>query len=481
MRFSFPITKIEKQADGSLLVGGCATDESIDSQGDILDFGGSVKAFEGWRGNVREAHDPKKPVGKALNVTFDETRKAIDVEAFISAGAPETQQKLLDGVLRSFSVGGGNPTKVRMEKVGDKMVRRVLEWPMSELSVVDVGANPNANIELVKADGVATEALAVEAVPVPEPEAKPEPNRFAEKLTKAIEDATPAPAAAPVKTPAPVETKAEEPGTKKGDESGVEEESQDGDAICPKCMKVHKDGMEECMKEELAAPAEMGKAEEPVEVKKAFEEWDIRQALDILEGLQSLLFNESAEEGEPPAEKVALESAITNVKAFIASEARELAASGIEASAKPSLVKMFAAALDARDAKLIKTFEEKITKSAAPAAPADIFKVTDGDQLAEGIGKGLSTALAPIAKAHVELKGFIEAELKDVRKSIVELGKTAAVPMPLRTVPREEILPRRVSVNEVETLEKALSTATHPEAQVYLRQQIALAKARPQG
>ena len=123
------------------------------------------------------------------------------------------------------------------------------------------------------------------------------------------------------------------------------------------------------------------------------------------------------------------------------------------------------------------SIEAAITKMKSPVAPADMFKVHNGDQLAEGIGLGLSAALEPITKANVELKGLIESEFKDVRKSIVELGKTAAVPTPLRTVPREAFGPAGASDAGLIALEKALMSTSNPEAMAALRQQIALAKA----
>jgi hypothetical protein len=478
MRLIIPITKFEKLADGSMSVEGCATSEAVDSQGDILDYEGSKKAFGDWPGNVREAHDPKKPVGKRLDMWFDDETKKIHVKSFVSKGAPETQAKIEDGTLGAYSVGGGNPTKVVMEKHDGKQVRRVLEWPMTELSLVDVGANPDTNgLTLVKADGVATEILAEEVPPAVADAA----NRFAAAILKAVEPKveTPAPVVLPpaVEPPAPETEKAAAPEVEK---SG---------AICEKCNKVHKEGVEACEKEDLAAAktetpeqtkADAVETEKTVEApatKKTFEEWDIRAALDILEGLKSLLFNESVEaDAEPPKQRVALETAIENVKTFIASEAAELAATAadgsapIAAAAQPTFLKALA--------RRLASIEEAITNVKTPGeVPADLFKVHDGDQLAEGIGKGLSAFLDPITKANAELKGLIESEFKDVRKSIVDLGKTAAVPTPLRTVPRDDFAPRVASDNGVLALEKALMSTTNPEAMAVLRQQIAIAKA----
>jgi hypothetical protein len=182
MRFTIPISKFEKLEDGRMKIIGLASDETRDSQGDVLDYDGTKKAASFWRGNIREAHDPKKPVGKALNLTFDDKARTFGVEAFISSGAKDTQAKIEEGVLGSFSVGGSNPTKVRMTKIGGIPTRVIEEWQMTELSVVDAPANPNANFELVKADGVATELLAGE------PESlEVATNRFAKAIRAELE------------------------------------------------------------------------------------------------------------------------------------------------------------------------------------------------------------------------------------------------------------------------------------------------------
>ena len=184
MRFAFPITKFRKLDDGRLEIEGLASDETIDSQGDIVDFDGLKRAAVHWRGNIREAHDPQKPVGRALEISFNDQERKMFVRSFVSAGAPETQAKVLDGTLRAYSVGGSNPTRVTYEKIGDLRVRRVHDWNMSELSLVDAPANPNANFELIKADGTATAALADDVL---EAAAQKVANRFADAVLDALE------------------------------------------------------------------------------------------------------------------------------------------------------------------------------------------------------------------------------------------------------------------------------------------------------
>lgn len=153
-RAGLPITRTEKLEDGRLVVEGCATSEALDGDGTVLDYDASKKAFEVWKGNIREQHDPKKAVGRALEITHDDVARSILVRAFISAGAQDTQAKILDGTLGGFSVHGV-ATELKMEKAANgKPFERVTKWLMDELSVVDVGSNPDTNgIKLVKADG----------------------------------------------------------------------------------------------------------------------------------------------------------------------------------------------------------------------------------------------------------------------------------------------------------------------------------------
>lgn len=269
VRLSFPITKFTKLEDGSLEVEGVATDESIDSQGDILTYEGSKAAFNGWRGNVREQHDVHKAVGKALEVAFDDKARAITVKARITSGAPDTITKIEDGVLTCYSVGGGKPTKVSKKNVGGKIVRVVEEWPMNELSVVDAGANPNATFQLVKADGIATELLATD-LPAAVADAS---NRFAAAILKAVKDEKAGKAA------------------KEGDEPDADEPDEGDDTAdepkkCDKCDAVHPDGVEECDKAQLAS-ANTARAKKGVEEAKA--KHKVAQAKEQLAGAQAKL------------------------------------------------------------------------------------------------------------------------------------------------------------------------------------------------
>ena len=162
---TFPITKIDKE---KRLIRGVATAEILDSQGEVLSYEGSKKAFEEWRGNVREMHQPKA-VGKSVEIEFDDTARSIAVISHISLGAQDTWEKILDSTLEDYSVGGKRvkSTIKRVDEVPERVfaagkerpetVRWTDGWKMNELSVVDVGALPGSSFALVKVvDGVPT-------------------------------------------------------------------------------------------------------------------------------------------------------------------------------------------------------------------------------------------------------------------------------------------------------------------------------------
>lgn len=156
-RAVIPFSKMEKMDDGRLMIEGIATSEALDGDNEIIDYASAKAAFAAWPGNIREQHDPKKAVGRALEVIADDATKQITVRAFISSGAPETQAKCLDGTLSCYSIGGTVdkrvPEKATKADGSEIDVRRVIMESLSETSVVDQGCNPETAFALVKTVG----------------------------------------------------------------------------------------------------------------------------------------------------------------------------------------------------------------------------------------------------------------------------------------------------------------------------------------
>ena len=154
---SFPIEMIKAE---ERIVTGVATADNIDSSGDIIEFGASATAFKAWRGNIREMHAPIA-VGKAIDyepidLEIDGAlHKGMRLSAFVSKGAQSTWEKVLDGTLAAFSVGGKILEKNIDETLSKQMgrpVHRISKYELGEVSLVDNPANPAAVVELVKSN-----------------------------------------------------------------------------------------------------------------------------------------------------------------------------------------------------------------------------------------------------------------------------------------------------------------------------------------
>ena len=160
LRLSMPFSKVDQERR---IVSGFATLDNVDRQNDIVTAEASMKAFKKFRGNIREMHQPSA-VGKMVDFKEDkyfdpETKKfyrGVYVSAYVSKGAQDAWEKVLDGTYTGFSIGG------KMLKWDDgynaeteDQIRVIKEYDLIELSLVDSPANQFASILSVeKVDGV---------------------------------------------------------------------------------------------------------------------------------------------------------------------------------------------------------------------------------------------------------------------------------------------------------------------------------------
>jgi hypothetical protein len=160
LRLSMPFSKVDKERR---IVSGFASLDNIDKQDDIVTAEASLAAFAKFRGNIREMHQPVA-VGKMVNFKEDkyfdpESKKfykGVFVSAYVSKGAQDTWEKVLDGTLTGFSIGGRmNKWDDAYDEKSDTQIRVIKEYDLVELSLVDSPANQFANIVSVeKVDGV---------------------------------------------------------------------------------------------------------------------------------------------------------------------------------------------------------------------------------------------------------------------------------------------------------------------------------------
>jgi Putative phage serine protease XkdF len=155
-----PFAKVDKERR---IVSGFATLDNLDRQNDIVLTEASLKAFSKFRGNIREMHQPSA-VGKMVSFKEDkyfdpDTKKfysGVFVSAYVSKGAQNAWEKVLDGTYTGFSIGGRmNKWDDGYDEKADKPIRIIKEYDLVELSLVDNPANQFASIlSIEKVDGV---------------------------------------------------------------------------------------------------------------------------------------------------------------------------------------------------------------------------------------------------------------------------------------------------------------------------------------
>ena len=160
VRLAMPLSKVNEE---KRLVSGFPSLDNADSQDDIVLSEASVRAFSRFRGNIREMHQPIA-VGKMVDFKEDQYYdsksgqfyKGVYVTVYVSKGAQDTWEKVLDGTLTGFSIGGNVlDADTEFDKAAGKSVRFIKDYELVELSLVDNPANQMANIySVVKlADG----------------------------------------------------------------------------------------------------------------------------------------------------------------------------------------------------------------------------------------------------------------------------------------------------------------------------------------
>jgi hypothetical protein len=151
LHLSIPFTKVNRE---NRTVSGFATLDNVDQTGDVVTAEASVKAFENFRGNLREMHQ-SIAVGKVVSFKpetyYDQKSQTfyngVYVTSYISKGAQDTWEKVLDGTLSGFSIGGKiKESDNEVNKSTGEAVRFIKDYDLVELSIVDSPANELCNI-----------------------------------------------------------------------------------------------------------------------------------------------------------------------------------------------------------------------------------------------------------------------------------------------------------------------------------------------
>jgi len=136
----FQFSKVDEK---NRIVEGYASTEKVDSDGEVVEKGAMQEAMPEFMslpggGNLRAMHQPIA-AGKVLTDTHD------NQGTFISAKVVDDNEwkKVLEKVYTGFSIAGRVVTKVK---------NRITKLKLSEISLVDRPANPNATFSLIKFD-----------------------------------------------------------------------------------------------------------------------------------------------------------------------------------------------------------------------------------------------------------------------------------------------------------------------------------------
>jgi HK97 family phage prohead protease len=141
MRIYAPIAKVEAETH---MVWGYASTEATDDQGEIVTRAALAGALGDYMkfANIREMHR-MSAVGVAEEAAVDD--KGLHVGARIVD--PAAWEKVRQGVYKGFSIGG----RVKSRDPGDRRV--ITGLALTEISLVDRPANPEAVFDCWKSDG----------------------------------------------------------------------------------------------------------------------------------------------------------------------------------------------------------------------------------------------------------------------------------------------------------------------------------------
>lgn len=139
------IVKYDKNDDGTLMVFGKATDDTLDLDSQICDPAWLDTAMPAWfksGGNIREMHGPS-----AAGVAKEYEAKSDGHYIGVHVVDPIAVKKVENRVYQGFSIGIKSPRVVRDSKAANG---RIIDGQIIEVSLVDRPANPSAKLILAK-------------------------------------------------------------------------------------------------------------------------------------------------------------------------------------------------------------------------------------------------------------------------------------------------------------------------------------------
>ena len=167
------IAKMEAQDDGTVKVWGYASSEAVDSDGEVIAAEAMKAAIPDYMkfGAVREMHG-SNAAGTAIEINVED-----DGRTFFGAHIvdPVAVTKVKTGVYKGFSIGGSVTARDELNK------SQITGLKLTEISLVDRPANPDAVFTCYKADKPKDEEEAADKDDEPADKADETPDDDAEK------------------------------------------------------------------------------------------------------------------------------------------------------------------------------------------------------------------------------------------------------------------------------------------------------------
>ena len=182
----FAIVKSDKNADGTLMVYGKATDDSIDIDQQICDDTWLDSAMPDWfksGGNIREQHSS---IAAGVAKEYEKKPDGHYIRALVVD--PASVKKVDLGVLKGFSIGIKNPRITRDDKAANG---RIIDGQIVEVSLVDRPAIPNCQLVLAKSINGENGVWKVEELIEKEDAVETTPTETPELVEEVLPEATP--------------------------------------------------------------------------------------------------------------------------------------------------------------------------------------------------------------------------------------------------------------------------------------------------
>lgn len=158
----FKLAQVTKAGDGELFIEGYANTKMKDRVGDVVLPGAFAKSLPTYQENpiLLYQHNWDAPIGTVTECKIDDNGLWIKAKISAAADCADVRTKILEGVLRTFSIGF-NPVTTKFNEA--EKINYIEELELLEISVVSIPANTGSKFKpvIAQAEEAAGKAAAL--------------------------------------------------------------------------------------------------------------------------------------------------------------------------------------------------------------------------------------------------------------------------------------------------------------------------------